>query len=115
MLTIYGINNCDSVKKSKKWLTEEKIDFNYHDFRKDGLSSDKVDFWLTKLDWQVLLNKRGTSYRNLTDEVKSSLSADNIAALLLENPTLIKRPVVELNEKVIVGFSAQSMTEFLEG
>lgn len=109
MLTIYGISNCDSVKKNKKQLEANQVDFTYHDFRKDGLSQDKLSLWLNTVDWQILLNKRGTSFRNLPDDIKNNLNQDNIAALLLENPTLIKRPVVEFKDKILVGLKPEQL------
>lgn len=111
MITLYGIKNCDSVKKAKKWLEQHQIDYQFHDFRQDGLTQDKVENWLNQIDWQILLNKRGTTYRQLTDEVKQSITADNVATLLTQNSTLIKRPVVEFNNQYSVGFSADKWAE----
>ncbi|NTS76034.1 ArsC family reductase [Catenovulum sp. SM1970] len=106
MTTLYGIKNCDSVKKAKKWLEQNDLDYQFHDFRAQGITIEKINAWLTQVQWDVLLNKRGTSYRQLDAEVKENLNADNVAELLLNNPTLIKRPVLEYADKVSVGFKA---------
>ncbi|WP_111978491.1 ArsC family reductase [Algibacillus agarilyticus] len=106
MTVLYGIKNCDSVKKAKKWLTASDVDFKFHDFRVEGLSAEKIEFWLQHVDLSLLLNKRGTTYRQLSDEIKDGINEGNVVSLFLENPTLIKRPVLETNNEVIVGFKA---------
>ena len=105
MITLYGIKNCDTVKKAQKWLSQNNIEFKFHDFRQDGLDQTKIENWLTKLDWEQVLNKRSTSYRQLSEEIKANLSAENVAAVLIENPTLIKRPLVETEADTFVGFN----------
>ena len=108
MTTIYGINNCDTVKKAIKWLNEQNIDYTFHDFRKDGLTAELVEKFVTKSDWQTLVNKRSTTFRNLEDSVKNSLSEESVAEVLLANPTLIKRPVLDHNDSITLGFKADN-------
>ncbi|AWB67659.1 ArsC family reductase [Saccharobesus litoralis] len=108
MTTLYGIKNCDTVKKAKKWLDANGISYTFHDFRVDGLDEDKIETWLNNVEFDVLLNKRGTSYRQLEDDVKQNLTKDNAAKYFVDLPTLIKRPVLELDEQVIVGFKADN-------
>ncbi len=105
MITLYGIKNCDTVKKARKWLTDHNVEHQFHDFRQDGLTQDKIESWLSQLDWTKVLNKRSTSYRQLTDDVKENINRDNLATLLAEHPTLIKRPVVETQNQVLIGFN----------
>lgn len=111
-ITLFGIPNCDTVKKARTWLKQEAIPFSFHNFKKDGLSQTQVEIWLQKIDLNTLINRKGTSWRALTEEQKSQ--ADNEAeaiALLLANPSLIKRPVLQIDanehQHVGVGFNDQ--------
>lgn len=106
MTTLYGIHNCDSVKKAKKWLEQSDIDFSYHDFRKDAFDSALVDEFIANIDWQLLLNKRSTSWKALSDSDKEDLDENKARALILANPTLIKRPVLKHGADYQVGFKA---------
>lgn len=113
MTTImYGIPNCDTIKKAQKWLNENNIEFSFHDYRKDGLDANLVQSLLTISNWEVMLNKRSTSYRALTEEQKTSLTADTIIPLFVEFPTLIKRPFVVYQGKAIVGFNIKNYQSF---
>jgi arsenate reductase len=105
VITVYGIKNCDTVKKACNWLTKNNIDYQFHDFRKDGLTQSKVKQWSGKIDWETLLNRRGTTWRKLPDAEKDNINKTNAIKLMTEQPTLIKRPVIEHNSNVMVGFS----------
>ena len=105
MTKIYGIKNCDTCRKALKAFTAAELDHSYHDFRVEGLSSESLDQWMTAVGWEKLLNRRGTTWRNLSDEVKNSVNETIARELMLENPTLIKRPVFETKDSVIVGFT----------
>jgi len=107
MITVYGIKNCDTVKKACNWLSKNKVDFQFHDLRKDGLTQSKIKQWASKVDWELLLNRRGTTWRKLTDNEKNSINKTNAIKLMAEQPTLIKRPVIEHNKKVLIGFSEE--------
>jgi len=109
MPTVYGIKNCDSVKKARKYLEAQGTDYQFHDFRADGLTSDKIDQWLTQTDWQKLLNKRSTTWKQLDEAVKESVGPDNLSDILAQHPTLIKRPVIESEGNLIIGFDAQAL------
>lgn len=104
-LTVYGIPNCDTVKKARVWLADKGQDFTFHDFRKDGLSEAMVTRWLKAQGMEKLLNKRGTSWRKLSDQDKANEDEAHLIALMVQNPTLIKRPVIEAGDKVTVGFT----------
>ncbi|MDH3355276.1 MAG: ArsC family reductase [Chromatiales bacterium] len=108
MFTLYGIKNCDTVKKARKWLESQEMEYSFHDFRTDGLTKEMIDHWFNSVDWESLVNKRSTTWRQLDDAQKEKLGEQNAAALLLENPTLIKRPVLENGETVLVGFSEEN-------
>lgn len=101
---MYGIKNCDTIKKAKKWLDENEVEYNFHDVRKDGLTAEKLDTWCDKASWEVLLNKRGTTWRQLPDDVKNNVDEASAKTIMLENPAIIKRPVLETNGEVFVGF-----------
>jgi arsenate reductase (glutaredoxin) len=104
--TLYGIDNCDQVRKAKAWLKQSNVEFAFHDFRKAGLSEELLKSWFVHLPWDTLLNRKGTTWRKLSEEVRLSITDQMSAqALLLGEPTLIKRPVLVFNDKVSVGFS----------
>jgi len=116
LTTIYGIPNCDSVRKARQWLEAHQIDYRFHDFRVDGLDSDMLIKWLATLPMTALLNKRSTSWKQLNDNEKEILQHADIddnastaqqaaVALLTANPTLIKRPVLDTGQQLMVGFS----------
>ncbi|NRR29811.1 ArsC family reductase [Oxalobacteraceae bacterium] len=105
-ITLYGIPNCDTVKKARVWLADQRHDFAFHDFKKQGLSQEIVAGWLTQLPRDVLVNKKGTTWRALSDERKASIVDDASAiALMLENPSVIKRPVLDRDGQFAVAFS----------
>ena len=105
MTTVYGIKNCDTVKKACEWLNKNNITYQFHDFRKDGLTQAKIKQWSGQVEWAALLNRRGTTWRNLTDKEKNNINKTYAIKLMAEQPTLIKRPVIEHNKQVLVGFS----------
>jgi arsenate reductase len=105
-LTLYGIKNCDAVRKARKWLEVEKIDYTFHDFREDGLSDTTVAQWANVVDWETLFNKRSTSFRGLNEQQKTDLTQAKAIALMVQFPTLIKRPVIVSNNKILIGFKA---------
>ncbi|KUJ84313.1 ArsC family reductase [Microbulbifer flavimaris] len=114
MITLYGIKNCDTVKKARKWLENNGVEYRFHDFREDGMDSVPLESWLKSFGWENVLNRRSTSWRALTDEQKESM--DNATALTLaaETPTLIKRPVTESGDETRFGFKEKEFSELLE-
>lgn len=113
MTILYGIKNCDSVKKAKKWLEQENIPYQFHDFRSDGLSPELLQEFISFADLTLLLNKRSTSFRNLTDEIKNNLTDDVMVEIILAQPTLIKRPLLMHNQALLVGFKDSQYQETL--
>ena len=105
--TLYGIPNCDTVKKARTWLADNGHAFDFHDFKKQGLARETVAGWLEQLDWETLVNRKGTTWRKLTDERRAQV-VDKASALelMLENPSVIKRPVLAGAGPLSVGFSA---------
>ena len=106
MLTVYGIKNCDTCRKALKWLSAEGIDHTFHDFRVDGLDAANVTRWSAVAGWEKLLNRRGTTWRNLDEADKDGVDATSAHALMAGNPTLIKRPVFDDGSQILVGFTA---------
>ena len=104
-LTVFGIPNCDTVKKARLWLADNSRDFAFHDFRKDGLTEEMVTRWLVHVPMEKLLNKRGTSWRKMSDADKANEDEAHLVALMVANPTLIKRPVIEADGTATVGFT----------
>ena len=104
--TLYGIPNCDTVKKARTWLTAHKHEFDFHDFKKQGLERATAAAWLEQIEWEVLVNRKGTTWRNLPDE-RRALVSDKASALdlVLEMPSVVKRPVLAQGGKFSVGFS----------
>ena len=105
MLTIYGIKNCDTVKKALKWLDAEGIAYTFHDLRVDGLTPAMAARWVDALGWESALNRRSTTWRELPDADKATLDADTATTLLVRFPTLAKRPIFEEKGHVINGFT----------
>jgi arsenate reductase len=110
-ITLYGIPNCDTMKKARKWLTDKGIDYSFHDFKKAGLDAQLLDSWLESVDWEILLNRRGMMWRKVNQEVKDNIDRDSARQLMLETPTIIKRPVLDLDGTIHVGFNAAKYEE----
>lgn len=107
MVFIYGIRNCDTVKKAMRWLDEAGVEYRFHDYRKQGLDADLLAGWCAQLGWNVLLNRRGTTWRKLDDAVKQDLDEARAIALMIEHPAMIKRPVLVMPGHIEAGFSAE--------
>lgn len=105
MLVVYGIKNCDSVKKARSWLEARQIDYRFHDYRVDGLDAALLQGFIDVLGVDAVLNQRSTSWRQLDDAQKQDLTLDKALQLMLAVPTLIKRPILNLNGQLSVGFS----------
>ena len=108
---IYGIKNCDTIKKARKWLEVNGTDHSYHDFRIDGIDKKLLNNWLKQVDWEILLNTRGTTWRKLADKDKEGMNKSKAISLMLEQPAIIKRPVLDYKNKVYVGFKADNYDE----
>ena len=105
MITLYGIPNCDTVKKARTWLENNNVHYQFHDFRKDGLSQATVESWMDKLAWDKVVNKRSTTWRSLSDDTKATMDATIAVQEILKQPTLVKRPVIESGDTLVVGFN----------
>jgi arsenate reductase len=104
-ITIYGIKNCDTMKKARAWLDKHGIDYAFHDYKAAGIERAKLEGWANKLGWEALLNRAGTTFRKLPDKDKEGVTEKKAIALMLAQPSMIKRPVLELGRgKLLVGF-----------
>jgi arsenate reductase len=106
LITLYGIKNCDTVKKARRWLELQGIDYQFHDFREDGLDPQALQGWLAELGWETLLNKRSTTWKQLSPETRDTMDDTTARAAILEQPTLIKRPLLDTGKERFTGFSA---------
>ena len=111
MVIMYGIKNCDTIKKARKFLDTHNIEYVFHDFREDGLNPVQLRSWMNQLGWEKLINKRSTTWRNLPDETKQNMNETLALVVAEDQPTIIKRPVLELPDKVVVGFSEKMYSD----
>lgn len=103
MLIVYGIKNCNTVKKGLDWLTKHKIEYQFHDYKKEGVTKVKLKEWIDQVGWEALVNKRGTTWRQLDEAVQAKVTnAKNAIELMTEKTSVIKRPLIESNGKVLV-------------
>lgn len=107
MITLYGIPNCDTIKKARRWLQEHEIEYLFHDYKKSGIDAQKIDAWIDVTGWEVLLNRRGMMWRKTPQEVRDAIDQSSAIKLMLETPSIIKRPVLEMDSGIIVGFSEE--------
>lgn len=112
-LEFYGIPNCDTVKKARKWLDGQGLPYQFHDYKKEGADPARLAAWADAVGWEVILNRRGTAYRKLDDAQKDGINRDKAIALMAEHPSMIKRPVVEYAGGVLVGFSEAEWVDAL--
>lgn len=113
--TLYGLANCGTCKNARAWLDAQGIHYAFHDFKKSGLMPALLDHWLEELGWETLLNRRGTTWRGLTDADKTHLDMTTARTLMLKQPSLIKRPVLAVGAALVVGFSSAQYDVVFEG
>lgn len=106
-ITVFGIPNCDTVKKARKWLDAQSVSYDFHDYKKKGIDEDTLNTWCKELGWEALLNRRGTTWRKLDDEQKTDLIQASAVKLMCENTSLIKRPVVQTKNTLMLGFNVE--------
>ena len=106
MIDVYGIHNCDTVKKARAWLDAQGIEYAFHDYKKDGADPAKLERWVAEKGWETVLNRRGTTFRQLPDASKADIDAGKAVRLMAAYPSTIKRPVVEHPAGLLVGFDA---------
>lgn len=111
---LFGIPNCDTVRKARRWLEQHQLTYQFHDFRKDGLTSQQIRGWLKHVDWESLVNKRGRTWRELSEQDKNIHTASEAISLCKRYPALIKRPVLETGEQITIGFKPQQYSKLFK-
>lgn len=104
-MTIYGIRNCDTMKRARAWLDAHGVRYTFHDYKTDGIARERLEAWVAELGWEVLLNRAGTTFRKLPDGEKAGLDEARAIDLMLAQPSMIKRPVLDTGTRRLVGFS----------
>lgn len=114
-ITLYGIPNCDTTKKAMAWLKKMNIDFSFHDYKQQGISKEKLEEWCNKSSWETIFNKRSTTWRELPEvEQKKAVNQSAAIKLMLQNSSIIKRPVIEVGKNLIVGFNETEIIKQLK-
>lgn len=113
-LTIYGIKNCDTMKKAWAWLDKKGLEYAFHDYKTAGIARGRLEAWATKVGWETLLNRSGTTFRKLPDADKQGLDERKAIALMMGQPSMIKRPVLEAGARLLVGFKPDQYAEALD-
>jgi arsenate reductase len=109
--TLYGIKNCDTMKKARSWLDAKGVAYAFHDYKVQGIDRTRLEVWSRALGWETLLNRAGTTFRKLPDAEKAGLDEAKALALMLDQPSMIKRPVLDLGHRLVVGFKPEIYEE----
>lgn len=104
MIKLYGIPNCDTMKKARKWLETNNLKYEFHDYKKQGVPEKNLKLWVKTAGWEAVLNKRGTTWRKLDDETKNTIDEASSIQAMIDNPSTIKRPVLENGKMLLIGF-----------
>ncbi len=113
MVTVYGLKNCDSCRKARKFLKERDIHYTFHDVRTDGVDIQMLERWADRVGWEKLVNKKSLTWRTVPEKARQDLNRNKALALILSEPTLLKRPVLEGKDFTAIGFSEKRFTEYL--
>ena len=114
-IIIYGIKNCDTMKKAFIWLDAHGIAYDFHDYKKAGVTNAQLTQWCRAAGWQAVLNRAGTTFRKLDDAIKQALTQDKAIALMIDQPSMIKRPILEADGKLEIGFKPERYTALFGG
>ena len=114
MLTIYGIKSCDTCRKARKFLDDHNIEHDFHDLRENGLDIQMLERWAQRMGWERLLNKQSLTWRKIPEVDRNDMARDKALAAMIDNPTLIKRPVLETDKFIAVGFSEKRFGDFID-
>ncbi|MEJ7925931.1 ArsC family reductase [Sphingobium sp. AN641] len=115
MITMYGIKNCDSIKKARNWLDNERFSYNFHDYKVSGIDDATLRRWVGEHGWETILNRSGTTFRALDSGDKAHIDADKAIFLMITNPSMIKRPILDTGRETIVGFKASTYEAAMAG
>jgi arsenate reductase len=112
--TLYGIKNCDTMKKARAWLDAKGVPYAFHDYKVDGIDRPRLEAWAGSVGWETLLNRAGTTFRKLSDSDKAGLDERKAIALMVDQPSMIKRPVLDLGGRIVVGFKPEVYEKAVE-
>lgn len=110
-ITLFGIPNCDTMKKARRWLDANDVAYQFHDYKKAGVPEKELKQWVKNVGWEILLNRRGTTWRKLDDDTKNNIDEASAIRVMTENPSAIKRPVLKTDDALLVGFSEDTYRE----
>ncbi len=113
MIKVYGIPNCDTMKKARRWLEANGVEYDFHDYKKRGVPEKNLKAWVKRAGWETILNKRGTTWRKLDDELKHNIDNESAIKIMLDNPSIIKRPVLESNQLLFIGFKEDEYRQLI--
>ena len=113
MITLYGIKNCDTMKKAFQWLDKHGVEYQFHDYKKQGIDEKTLSAWSKKVGWETLLNRRGTTWRKLPDKTKDNITEKSALKIMQEQPSIIKRPVLKQGSSYIVGFDEKQYKQLV--
>jgi arsenate reductase (glutaredoxin) len=113
MIEIFGIKNCDTMKKAFRWLDENNLEYCFHDYKKEGVDEAIAKAWVEELGWESIINKRGTTWRKLDEETKNTMDNNSAIQTMIAQPSIIKRPLVMVNESIYLGFNAEDYAQKL--
>jgi len=113
MIEIYGIKNCDTMKKAFRWLDDNKIEYRFHDYKKEGLEISMAKAWIDQLGWESVINKRGTTWRKLDEETKNTMDNEKAIEVIVNHSSMIKRPLLIQNGAIYLGFNAEEYAQKL--
>ena len=113
-MIVYGIPNCDTVAKARKWLDSKSVDYRFHDFREDGIDKKLLSGWIDKLGWEIVINKRSTTWKQLDTSVRDAMDKTSAIEIALVQPTLVKRPVLVTGQDVLIGFKEQEYSKLFQ-
>jgi len=114
-VTLHGIKNCDTMKKARAWLDGRGVAYAFHDYKTDGIARETLEAWAKLAGWEVLLNRAGTTFKKLPDKDKDGITGNKALALMLAQPSMIKRPVLEAGNRLLVGFKPELYEKFFAG
>ena len=113
-ITLYGIPNCDTMKKARTWLKDNGVHYDFHDYKKTGIDEATLRGWIKQVGWELLLNRRGMMWRKVPDETKASIDESSAIGLMLETPSIIKRPVLDTGKGLHVGFKPEQYEDIFK-
>ncbi|MBL7005225.1 MAG: ArsC family reductase [Gammaproteobacteria bacterium] len=115
MTILYAIPNCNTVKKARTWLEENNIEYDFHNYKKQGIDESSLKQWVAEFGWETIINRKGMTWRKLDEDTRNNMNSEKAIAIMLENQSIIKRPLIIHNDRKILGFNEAEYQEFFNG